>query len=234
MLNSLIRFSLRQRLLVIAFAVFLLGYGGWQILNLNIDVFPNLNRPRVTVMTEAHGMAPEEVEALITFPMEIALNAVRSQQELQNRAWLQSRGVDLSKITYVVVPLAGMQAALEQGRVDAADFTNSGKPGLAITNFEGEMIGLYRAQPQGGFRDVALELAEYNITVNAVAPGPIDTERTGPVLRRLDATVERSPSKMTPLGRLGTADEVAAAALFLASEEASYVSGHTLAVAGGR
>jgi NAD(P)-dependent dehydrogenase (short-subunit alcohol dehydrogenase family) len=62
-------------------------------------------------------------------------------------------------------------------------------------------------------RDVALELAEYNITVNAMAPGPTDTERTGPGLRRLDATVERSPSKMTPLGRLGTADEVAAAAL---------------------
>jgi len=81
---------------------------------------------------------------------------------------------------------------------------------------------------------VALELAEYNITVNAVAPGPIDTERTGPNLKRLDATVERSPSRMTPLGRLGTVDEVAAAALFLASDEASYVSGHTLHVAGGR
>jgi 3-oxoacyl-[acyl-carrier protein] reductase len=91
-----------------------------------------------------------------------------------------------------------------------------------------------KAGVHGFIRDVALELAEYNITVNAVAPGPIDTERTGPGLRRLDATVERSPSKMTPLGRLGTADEVASAALFLASDEASYVSGHTLAVAGGR
>lgn len=98
----------------------------------------------------------------------------------------------------------------------------------------GAAYSMAKAGVHGFVRDVALELAEYNITVNAVAPGPIDTERTGPGLRRLDATVERSPSKMTPLGRLGTTDEVAAAALFLASDEASYVSGHTLAVAGGR
>lgn len=91
-----------------------------------------------------------------------------------------------------------------------------------------------KAGVHGFVRDVALELAEFNITVNAVAPGPIDTERTGPGLRRLDATVDRGPSKMTPLGRLGTVEEVAAAALFLASDEASYVSGHTLHVAGGR
>jgi NAD(P)-dependent dehydrogenase (short-subunit alcohol dehydrogenase family) len=98
----------------------------------------------------------------------------------------------------------------------------------------GAAYSMAKVGVHGFIRDVALELAEYNITVNAAAPGPIDTERTGPGLRRLDATVERSPSKMTPLGRLGTAYEVAGAALFLASDEASYISGHTLAVAGGR
>ncbi len=91
-----------------------------------------------------------------------------------------------------------------------------------------------KAGVHGFIRDVALELAEFNITVNAVAPGPIDTERTGPGLRRMDETVPFSPSKMTPLGRLGTPEEVASAAVFLASDEAGYVSGHTLAVAGGR
>ena len=74
MLNAIIRFALRQRLLVIAFSLFLIGYGTWQISQMTIDVFPNLNRPRVVVMTEAPGMAPEEVESLITFPMETALN----------------------------------------------------------------------------------------------------------------------------------------------------------------
>jgi len=91
-----------------------------------------------------------------------------------------------------------------------------------------------KAGVHGFIRDVALELAQYGINVNAVAPGPIDTERTGANLKELDATVEYSPSKMTPLGRLGLPIEVANAVLFLASDEASYITGHTLPVTGGR
>jgi 3-oxoacyl-[acyl-carrier protein] reductase len=91
-----------------------------------------------------------------------------------------------------------------------------------------------KAAVHGFIRDVALELAEFDINVNAVAPGPIDTERTGPMLKKMDASVDFSPSRMTPMKRLGLPEEVANAVLFLASDEASYVSGHTLAVAGGR
>jgi 3-oxoacyl-[acyl-carrier protein] reductase len=91
-----------------------------------------------------------------------------------------------------------------------------------------------KAGVHGFIRDVALELAQYGINVNAVAPGPIDTERTGENLKQLDRTVEFSPSKMTPLGRLGLPVEVANAVLFLASDEASYITGHTLPVTGGR
>jgi 3-oxoacyl-[acyl-carrier protein] reductase len=86
----------------------------------------------------------------------------------------------------------------------------------------------------GVIRDVALELAEYGINVNAVAPGPIDADRTGPALRKLNETVEYSPNHMTSLRRLGQPIEIANAVLFLASAEASYITGVTLQATGGR
>jgi len=98
----------------------------------------------------------------------------------------------------------------------------------------GAAYAVAKAGVHGFIRDVALELAEYNINVNAVAPGPINTERAGAMLQELNETVDFSPNRMTPLGRLGEPEEVANAVLFLASDEASYISGHTLAVAGGR
>ncbi len=95
MLNSIIRFALRQQVLVIAAAVFLIGYGSWQALKMPIDVFPDLNRPRVVIMTEAPGMAPEEVESLITFPLETAMNGASGVEVVRS-----SSGVGIS-VVYV-------------------------------------------------------------------------------------------------------------------------------------
>jgi 3-oxoacyl-[acyl-carrier protein] reductase len=91
-----------------------------------------------------------------------------------------------------------------------------------------------KAGVHGFTRDVALELAEFGVNVNAVAPGPVDTERIGPNLRRMNETLEYSPNRMTPLRRLAQPIEIAHAVLFLASDEAAYITGHTLPVTGGR
>lgn len=74
MLNKIIRFSLENRLVVLIAAVLLLIGGTYTASEMEVDVFPDLNAPTVVVMTEASGMAAEEVERLVTFPIETAVN----------------------------------------------------------------------------------------------------------------------------------------------------------------
>ena len=76
MFSWIVNQSLRNRLLVLAIAVILLIYGGLTASQTPIDVFPDLNKPTVTLLTEAGGMAPEEVEQLVSFPLETALNGM--------------------------------------------------------------------------------------------------------------------------------------------------------------
>src|SRR3989475_12141435 len=74
MLNNIIQWSIKNRLIVVAVALLLLIYGGVMALRAPVDVFPDLTSPTVTILTESHGMAPEEVEGLVTLPIEAAMN----------------------------------------------------------------------------------------------------------------------------------------------------------------
>lgn len=74
MIRTTIAWSLRNRLFVVAVSLLLLLWGGWEAVRMPVDVFPDLTAPSVTVVAESHGMAPEDMETQVTFPIETALN----------------------------------------------------------------------------------------------------------------------------------------------------------------
>ena len=84
MLNAIIKFALHQRPFVLAMALLLLIWGGITASNMDVDVFPDLTAPTVVVMTESHGMAPEEVERLVTFPIESAVNGAAGVRRVRS------------------------------------------------------------------------------------------------------------------------------------------------------
>jgi len=121
---------------------------------------------------------------------------------------------------------AAMRPMLKQrgGRIIAVSSVVGQMGNAGQTNYAASKAGLI-----GFAKALAREVASRSITVNVVAPGMVDTDMT----RAITEQTQGDWASQIPLGRLGTSDDVAAAVCFLASDEASYITGHVLAVNGG-
>ena len=124
MLNKIISFSLHNRPVILFFSVLLMVVGIWTACKMEVDVFPDLNAPTVVVMTEAQGMASEEVERLVTFPIETAVNGATDVRRVRSSSttgfsvvWVEfDWGTDIYRDRQIVSEkLATIGDALPQG-----------------------------------------------------------------------------------------------------------------------
>lgn len=141
MLNKIIRYSLNNRLVVLSIAVLLMIWGTYTAVHTEVDVFPDLNAPTVVIMTEANGMAAEEVEQLVTFPIETAVNGATDVRRVRSSSttgfsvvWVE---FDWSTDVYLARQIVSEKLAV----VNESLPSNVGKPTLGPqSSILGEML----------------------------------------------------------------------------------------------
>lgn len=173
MLNRIIQFSLNNRLAVLVGAVALLIAGIYTASNMDVDVFPDLNAPTVVVMTEAKGMAPEEVERLVTFPIETAVNGATDVRRVRSSSttgfsviWVEFNwGTDIYRARQIVSER--IAAAKEQLPA------NAGNPTLGPqSSILGEILFLALTSDSTSMQDLRT-LADWTIRPRLLATGGV-------------------------------------------------------------
>ncbi|NDW17710.1 efflux RND transporter permease subunit [Dysgonomonas sp. 216] len=173
MLNKIIDFSLHNRMLVVLSSILLLLVGTYITINMEVDVFPDLNAPTVVVMTEANGMAPEEVERLVTFPIETSVNGATNVRRVRSSSttgfsvvWVEfDWGTDIYKARQIVSEkIAGLGEQLP---------SNAGTPTLGPqSSILGEVLFIGLTADSTSLQDLRT-LADWTIRPRLLATGGV-------------------------------------------------------------
>ena len=224
--DALIRWSLNNRVAALAVAAFVLVYGTILATRMPVDVLPDINAPTVTVITEAHGMAPDEVETLVTLPIETSLNGVSGLRRLRS-----SSGIGISVVwaefDWDTDPLVARQVVSERIQVARGSLPdNVEAPMMApMSSIMGEImfIGLTSDGPTD---EMALrDLAEWDLRRRLLGiPGIAQVSPIGGALKQIQVVVD--PEAMRQLG-VGHKDLVEAVSTASGNAPGGFVeSGH--------
>ena len=203
-MNALIKFSIDSRLFIVALAIVVAVLGGYQATQMPIDVLPDLNRPTVVVMTEAHAMVPEDVEQLVTLPLERSLNGASGVTRVRSQS-----GLGLSVVTvefdWGTDIFRNRQIVQEKLQLAAARLPEEVQPQMApVSSIMGQvqMIGLFSKGGETKLTDVRAlvdnDLRYRLMAVPGVAtviviggqPRQLQVELDAAKLRAFEVTVE--------------------------------------------
>lgn len=213
MFTFLVTQSLRNRVLVLAISIIMMGYGAFTALRLPVDVFPDLNRPTVTIMTEAEGLAPPEVEKLVSYPIETQMNGLPGVERVRSVS-----GVGLS-IIYVEFDwgtdiFRNRQQIAEKLSLVAAQLPDGVVPQMGpISSIMGQIMLVAMTAPEGVSPMELREAADFIVrprllTIPGVAQvipigGEVRQFRIAPdiaALRALGVTLEEVEAAITAFG----------------------------------